>query len=74
LKELLKREVGAFVQYCLIAFVAGLLHFYVAFVRIPHINLTEAWKGYSELLWIWLLLFAALGAVRLPLVLFLGKK
>ena len=57
----------------MIALVAGLLHFHIAFVRIPGLNLTEAWKGYSELLWIWLLLFAALGGVRILLVLFWAK-
>ena len=74
MKERPKREALVLVQYCVIFLVAGLLHFYVAFVRIPHINLTEAWKGYSELLWIWLVLFAVLGAVRVLLVLLLGKN
>ena len=73
MKDVLKAELRIWAQYTFIAVVAGYVVFGLSFGSIPGLNLKEAWRNYEPLWRRWLVIFAALGAVRLLLVLLFYK-
>jgi hypothetical protein len=71
----LKREFAIFVQYVALAALAGLLAFHLGLASdmagsevAVAINMGEAWRNFAPVWKDWLLVFAALGGVRLLVV------
>ena len=73
MKAVLKAELRIWAQYLLIAVLAGYIGFGLAFGSAPGLNLKGAWLNYEPLWRRWLVILAALGAVRLLLVLLFYK-
>ena len=59
----MKREAILLLQYFVLALVAGVVSF-VVFIP-AHANIHEAWLNYEPYLGSWLLIFGALGGIRL---------
>jgi hypothetical protein len=73
MKAVLKAELKTWAQYVVAAVLAGYLGFGITFGGVRGLNQNEAWLNYEPLLRQWLVIFVALGAVRLLLVLLFYK-